>query len=174
MKLDEMPRPKQRRHDREVTNTKDILDIIDECEVMRLGLADGLYPYIVPVNFAYQYKDGELFLYLHGASAGRKYELLRKNKCCTFEMDTHGDFLFFPEKKDVSFAYQCVMGRADVTFLETVAEKKAAFDEIIMARRADTAHFPYNEAALTRVSVARLAVTEISAKANSPSHPTAD
>ena len=93
MKLDEMPRPKQRRHDREVTNTKDILDIIDACEVMRLGLADGLYPYIVPVNFAYQYKDGELFLYLHGASAGRKYELLRKNKCCTFEMDTHGDHI---------------------------------------------------------------------------------
>lgn len=28
------------------------------CEIMRFGLSDGDYPYIVPVNFAYQIVNG--------------------------------------------------------------------------------------------------------------------
>lgn len=42
-----------RRKDREVTDFDTIVGIIDECDILRLGLADGDYPYIVPVNFAY-------------------------------------------------------------------------------------------------------------------------
>ena len=49
-----------RRNDREVTDFDEIVKIIDECEVLRLGLADGDYPYIVPMNFAYRVTDGRI------------------------------------------------------------------------------------------------------------------
>lgn len=42
-----------RRKDREITDFNEIRKIIDACEILRLGLADGDFPYIVPVNFAY-------------------------------------------------------------------------------------------------------------------------
>jgi len=76
-----------RRKDREVLDFDEIIKIVDACEIVRLGLADGEYPYIVPVNFAYEAAEGKLYLYIHGAMAGRKYELLRSNPHCSFEMD---------------------------------------------------------------------------------------
>ena len=42
-----------RRKDREVTDFETIVQIIDECQIIRIGLADGEFPYIVPLNFAY-------------------------------------------------------------------------------------------------------------------------
>lgn len=76
-----------RRKDREVTSFGEIIKIVDECEIVRLGLSDGDYPYIVPVNFAYKTESEQLYLYIHGAMAGRKYELLKRNPHCSFEMD---------------------------------------------------------------------------------------
>ena len=76
-----------RRKDREITDFNEIQKIIDACEILRLGLADGDFPYIVPVNFAYTVTDGQICFYIHGAVAGRKYELLCRNPVCSFEMD---------------------------------------------------------------------------------------
>ena len=66
-----------RRKDREVTELETVKEIIRQCDVLRLGLADGDYPYIVPMNFGWEEKGGRLYFYLHGASEGRKAELLR-------------------------------------------------------------------------------------------------
>ena len=76
-----------RRKDREVTDFDTIVKIIDECEIIRIGLADGDFPYIVPLNFAYIVKDRQIDFYVHGAMAGRKYGLMQKNQKCSFEMD---------------------------------------------------------------------------------------
>ena len=48
-----MSKVPMRRKDREVKEFDKIIKIIDKCEIIRLGLADGDYPYIVPVNFSY-------------------------------------------------------------------------------------------------------------------------
>lgn len=76
-----------RRKDREVTDFETILGIIDECNIIRIGLADGDFPYIVPLNFAYTVSDQQIEFYVHGTMAGRKYELMNKNRKCSFEMD---------------------------------------------------------------------------------------
>ena len=68
-----------RRKDREVTDFSEIVKIIDRCAVVRLGLADGDFPYIVPLNFAYTVTGRQIYLYVHGAVAGRKYELMRRS-----------------------------------------------------------------------------------------------
>ena len=76
-----------RRKDREVTELEAVMEIIRQCDVLRLGLADGDYPYIVPMNFGWEEKEGRLYFYLHGAAEGRKAELLRQNGACFFQMD---------------------------------------------------------------------------------------
>lgn len=47
-----------RRKDREVTELEAVMEIIRQCDVLRLGLADGDYPYIVPMNFGWEEKGG--------------------------------------------------------------------------------------------------------------------
>lgn len=154
-----------RRKDREVTDFEQIVGIIDKCQIVRLGLASGDFPYIVPVNFAYTAEGKQIYLYIHGAMAGRKYELLSKNPNCSFEMDIPIQMDCIYEKKDVTMRYESVMGKAEAVFLEG-EEKQRAMDEVIMNRYEETRNFEYNRAAVVRTAVVRLKVTEITAKAN--------
>lgn len=99
-----------RRKDREITDFNEIRKIIDACEILRLGLADGDFPYIVPVNFAYTVTDGQICFYIHGAVAGRKYELLCRNPVCSFEMDIPLYMECLPDKKGCHYALQIRYG----------------------------------------------------------------
>ena len=155
-----------RRKDRQVTELSEMLSIVESCDVVRLGLADGDFPYIVPVCFAYEVAEGKLALYFHGAMAGRKYELLRQNPLCSFEMDCDHRLELIPSAGDATMRYRSVMGRARAEFLEG-AEKKRAMD-LMMARDPLTRDFPYRPAALEHTAVVRLTVLEWEGKRNLP------
>ncbi|HFQ8650655.1 TPA: pyridoxamine 5'-phosphate oxidase family protein, partial [Salmonella enterica subsp. enterica serovar 1,4,[5],12:i:-] len=44
--------------EREVTDIAEILAILSKHEVCRIGFNDNLCPYVVPVNFGYEYQNG--------------------------------------------------------------------------------------------------------------------
>ena len=44
-----------RRNDREVRDRAEIQRILEVAKVLRLGLTDGDYPYIVPLHYGYVY-----------------------------------------------------------------------------------------------------------------------
>ena len=58
-----------RRADREVTDVDGMIDIIDHCKVCHIAMMDGKWPYIVAMNFAYSYENGQLVIYLHSAKS---------------------------------------------------------------------------------------------------------
>lgn len=154
-----------RRKDREVTDFEAIVSIIDACDIIRIGLADDDFPYIVPVNFAYTADNQEICFYIHGAMVGRKYEMLMKNPHCSFEMDIPLKMECLVEQKDVTMRYKSVMGKCDVEFLEGEA-RQSAIDDVIMARYEETKDFEYNKDVVKRTAVFKLKVIEISAKVN--------
>lgn len=154
-----------RRKDREVTDFAQILRIIDACDVLRLGIADGDFPYIVPVNFAYTVEGKQVCFYIHGAMAGRKYEKLSQSPCCSFELDNPLGLDCVAETGSATMRYQSVMGRASVRFLEG-EEKQRAIDTVLMARYEATRHFAYQKAAVPKTAVAKLTVIEMTAKEN--------
>ena len=154
-----------RRKDREVKDFEIIKQIIDECEVIRIGLYDDdMYPYIVPMNFAYVIEDKQIYFYLHGAMAGRKYELMKRNGVCSFEMDCGHKLELIYSAKDATMRYKCVMGKATIEFLEG-DDKQNAID-IIMNRDERTRNFEYNKAVVPRTAVMKLTVTEYTGKIN--------
>lgn len=153
-----------RRTDREVRDPETIVRIIEECPVMRIGLSDGEFPYIVPVNFAYEYSDGKFFLYFHRALAGRKYELLKQNGKCSFEMDRQISVKLMPENRGVTTLYRSVMGNADVVFLEG-SEKNEALKKL-MGRYEESRGFDCDFSCMRETAAVKLCVTEISAKEN--------
>ena len=155
-----------RRIDREITDFDTIVSMIDECMILRIGLSDGDCPYIVPLNFSYTIKDKEIYFYIHGAMAGRKYELLNKNKVCSFEMDRALKMDCLTEKKDVTMRYKSVMGECSVRNITDPEEKKKIVDTIIMNRYEQTRGFQYNEKVLPRTAIFELKVMQLSAKAN--------
>jgi nitroimidazol reductase NimA-like FMN-containing flavoprotein (pyridoxamine 5'-phosphate oxidase superfamily) len=86
-----------RRSDREITDIEDKLGIIRRRKVLRLALAEQNQPYTAPLNFGFEYKDGILTLYMHGARGGKKVDILNRNKQVCFEMD--GEHALIPGRK---------------------------------------------------------------------------
>ena len=76
---------------REVTDKKVLGEILEECDVVRIGAVDEEGMFIVPVNFGYDFDTGEettrLVLYFHGAAEGRKAEAFALNPDVAVEMD---------------------------------------------------------------------------------------
>ncbi len=153
-----------RRKDREVTDFLKITDIIGRCDVLRLGLADGDFPYIVPVNFAYEIYGEQLVFYIHGAKAGRKYELLSALKLCSFEMDIPEQTVISDSKNSVTMYYESVMGTASATFLEDEEKHRAL--SLIAKRYTKDPNFKYSAEAAERTAVIKLTVKSVSAKVN--------
>lgn len=54
-----------RRSDREIKDFDEIIEVINKCDVCRLAINDGDYPYIVPMNFGLNIEDGKVVLYFH-------------------------------------------------------------------------------------------------------------
>ena len=154
-----------RRKDREVTDVVSIVSMIQECQIIRIGLADGDFPYIVPLNFGYAVQGEQITFYVHGAMAGRKYELMKRNKVCSFELDTPLKLESIYEQKSVTMRYRCVMGTAAIEFLEG-QEKQHAMDAYIMNRYEETRAFEYDRRVLEHTAVAKLTVLELTAKVN--------
>ena len=55
-----------RRSDRQITDFEGILDVLERCDTLRLGMNGEGYPYVVPVSFGYEALDGRVTLTLRG------------------------------------------------------------------------------------------------------------
>ncbi len=155
-----------RRKDREVQDFEQIIEIIETCDTIRLGLSDGDYPYIVPMNFGYEIIDGQIYFYIHGAQSGRKIDLIKRNQVCSFEMDCSHLIELLPERGSVTMRYKCLMGKAKIDLLD--GEEKQHGIDVLMNRYEETKNFNYSREAVSHTMTARLAVTEYSGKVNAP------
>lgn len=152
-----------RRKDREITSFDEQLKIIDQCDVVRLGLLDNDgYPYILPLNFGYEVIDNELVLYFHGALEGCKYELIDKNNKASFEMDTGHDLYSNREIGYCTMNYSSFMGKGVVEYVTDQQEKFKALT--VMTDKYHTKHFEFNPKAIPRTRVFKLTVTSMTAK----------
>lgn len=76
-----------RKSDREIRDYNEILRLLDECQTIRLALHDEPYPYVVPLSYGWEDRDGKLFVYFHCAKEGKKLDLIAKNGNVCFEAD---------------------------------------------------------------------------------------
>lgn len=151
-----------RRKDREVRRREDLLAMISQCKVCRLGLWDGEEVYVVPLNFGYEERDGALHLFFHCAREGRKLDILRNNPKAAFEMDGNHLLVEGNTPCQYGYSYCSVMGRGMVEILEKDAEKIHALNRIML-------HQTGREAVLTpsmarTVCVLRLKAESVSGK----------
>lgn len=107
-----------RRKDRQVTDPGEILEIVQRCDVCRVCMHDGEYPYMVPLNFGEQVEGETLTLYMHSALAGKKIDLLQANPNVFFEMDGCHKLVPDDDPSKCTMAYESVMGTGKVVFLQ--------------------------------------------------------
>lgn len=158
------------RREREITDRAEILDILDRCSILHLGLVDGDEPYVVPMNYGYTMdEDGHLTFYLHGATQGRKLDLMRKNPRVFLEMECD----VAPFEGDVACrygtAYKSLMARGKAVILEDPQEKMTGLS--LFMKTQTGRDFEFNERLVKVVSVIRIDVDEYTAKRRNPPKP---
>ena len=150
-----------RRTDREVKDVDEMIRIMKRCDVCRLALNDGGYPYILPLNFGLKAQDGKVTLYFHGAEKGKKYELLAKDSRASFEMDCSHRLVSSEESGQCTMEYESVIGRGNV---ETVSEEEKMEALTILTDHYHETHFEFDTRAVPKTAVMKLVVEEMTGK----------
>ncbi|MGN1061482.1 MAG: pyridoxamine 5'-phosphate oxidase family protein [Candidatus Coproplasma sp.] len=96
-----------RKSNREIKEFNKIIEILDRCQVIRLGLHDKDYPYIVPLSFGWEVSGGKLNLYFHCAKEGKKLDLIAANGKVCVEADILNGYK--PTEKSVTADYESII-----------------------------------------------------------------
>ena len=151
------------KRERQVTDEKQILQILDTAKVLHLGLAVNNEPYVVPMNYGYTMENGHLTVYMHSALKGKKLDMIRENSNVFFEIDC--DLEPFGEGDipcQYGMVYSSVMGKGKAIIVEDVEEKIHAM-KVLMKTQTEK-DFEFNDRLVSIVSVIRIDVTEYTAK----------
>lgn len=154
-----------RRTDRQVTEPDEIRKIIDQCQWLHLGLCDGMEPYVVPVNFGYEERQGKYIFYFHGAMEGKKLDLIRKNPRVSLCMETAQGLISGDSAQHFSYRYASVMGQARAELLEEREEKYHGLE--VLFRHYSDMDFSVPEKTLDATAVIRLTAEALTAKRRS-------
>lgn len=147
-----------RRHEREIREETEIHEILEKSLVCRLGLYDGRYPYVVPLN--YGYRDGRL--YFHSAREGRKIDILKNNDRVCIEVDIDSRIVRGDAPCRWAAKYRSVIGFGRARIVDDEAEKKAALD-VIMAHYGGQGG-EYDEKSLQRTCVIEVVIENMTGK----------
>lgn len=146
----------------ELTEEKEIRNILEEAKVVHIGLADGDEPYVISMNYGYAYENGKLTIYVHGAKDGYKYEVIRKNPKVSFSMEC--DVVPFAGEKACQYGttYSVVSGKGNAVIVSDVEEKERALTLLMKTQTGKD--FTFDEKLVSIVNVVRIDVTEFSAR----------
>lgn len=147
-----------RRAEKEITDRQEQEEIIRECQVCHVAMADGSAPYLVAMNFGYE----KGVIYLHSAPEGRKIDILRRNSrvCCAF--DTGHDLVRADTPCAWGMRFRSVIAFGTATLLENREEKEAAL-QVIMNQYGE-GEFGFPPAAVAKTAVIRVEIEEMTGK----------
>ncbi len=147
-----------RRSEREIKERVVIDAIIRQCLVCRLGLSDGVEPYIVPLCFGY---DGEA-LYFHSAPEGRKIDILRMNSRVCFEFDIPEGMREAEQGCRWGINYRSVIGFGTAEIINDQEDKKKALG-IVLAQYSDKEYI-FPDDVVTKTAVIKVVIAHVTGK----------
>ena len=155
-------KPGLTRREREVTDINEILKILDKSKIVHIGLIDGDEPYVVPMNYGYTYENEKLTLYLHGATEGKKLDIMRVNPRVFFSVECDVEPFNGTVACQYGTSYSSIMGKGKSRILETPEEKMQGLT--LFMKTQTGLDFEFNERLVSAVSVIKIEVSEFTAK----------
>ena len=152
---------------REITDPEILKEILESCEVVRIGAMDEEGMFIVPMNYGYEIQEEkgslQVCLYLHGAKEGRKAAAFATNPRVAVEMDYNHEVITGDYTCAYSYAYRSIMGNGTITEV-TELEAKIKGLEKIMAHLAPGAKIAFLPEMVERVAVWRIDINTFTGK----------
>lgn len=152
------PHGTMRRKEREITDRKEIDEIIHIGKVMYLALSDNNLPFLVPLFYAY---DGRS-LYFHSAKAGTKIDIIKKNNNVCFEISIDNGIVESDMACDFEAKHRTVIGFGKAIFVEDEREKIDVLNSIVAQFTDKLFEFPKGN--LNATAVIRIDIVSIKGK----------
>lgn len=93
---------------RGVEDSNEVLDILARCTTVRIGMYDGTRPYVVPVSFGMEVKNGLPVVYLHCGKRGMKADVLAGHPEVCVETDLFYGYELL--KQGIDTRYESIVG----------------------------------------------------------------
>ncbi len=157
-----------RKSEREITDRREIEEVLRRAQILRLAINDpGAPPYIVPVNFGY--RDGAIFF--HSSYDGKKMALIAKNPGVSFEAEADVSITAPKDRTSAcewGVAYRSVIGHGRARLLTDPDEKRAGLLTLMtgVAPDVNPSEFTINDEILTITAVVKIEVEELTGKKN--------
>ncbi len=150
------------RRELEITDMNEIIGILDRAKIVHVGMVDGDMPYVVPMNYGYTMEEGKLTLYLHGATTGRKLDIIRVNPKVFVEIDT--DIVPFKGEAACQYglSYSSVMGEGVAEIVEDPEGKMEGLG--VLMKTQTGREFEFVPKMVAGVTVIKINVSEFTAK----------
>lgn len=156
-----------RRKKRQVTDRTSIQNLVEEAQVVRIALNGEDYPYVVPVNYGYEWEDDQLTLFVHGACEGKKVSMIKNDPKVAVELDgNHKLVEGTMNAATYSYAYQSLIGFGKAEIVEDLEEKRKAL-HVLMDHAAKGAAFDeIPESMLKRTGIIKIVLDSYTMKEN--------
>ena len=154
-----------RRADREVTDPKQLEEILRECTAVHIGAQDGAGLFVVPMNYGFHLEGDRLTLYVHSAQEGRKVSAFRAGGTVAFEMDCGHALRTADTACGHSYTYRSIMGSGPIRELTGREEKRSALNAI-MAHMTGRDGWDMPDASLDRTAVFAIQADRWTGKSN--------
>jgi nitroimidazol reductase NimA-like FMN-containing flavoprotein (pyridoxamine 5'-phosphate oxidase superfamily) len=152
-----------RRKEREIADFNDVISVLDRCDTIRIGMIDGDgIPYVVPLSFGYEALNGSLTIFIHGATEGKKVDILSKGGKVFVEADIFQGFR--STGHSVTCDYESVMG---VGIPELISGDEAMRALTLLLDHCGFPNYPLESDILPAVSVYKIKIQDLTGKRRS-------
>ena len=148
-----------RKKDREIKQFDDIIDVLNRCDTIRLGISGEKYPYVVPLSFGFETKNNKIILYIHGAQEGKKHDLIAQNNKVCVEADIFHRYA--KTEQSVTTVYESIIGFGTA--------EKVYGDEMVKGLRLLLAHcgfegFSFDQSVTKILTVYKITLDSVTGK----------
>jgi len=151
-----------RKKEREITDKAILEQLLMQARICRLGLYDGKWPYVVPVNIGYH--AGRI--YFHSSRKGKKMDVLREHPNVCFEIDSDVEIVTGELPCDYTTNYKSVIGFGTAVLVADEAEKLEGL-RVVMRRHGGPVE-GFRPEVLPVTAVVRIDIASMTGKANPP------
>ncbi len=153
------------KRENEIIDKKDIERILDICKYLHLGVSSEDVPYVVTLNYGYEWDeaDGHLVLFLHTSRKAHLLEVIDNNTNCSFNMECNVNSFSGPMPCRNGMAYESIMGSGEITVLEETEDRIHGLVRIMKTQTGEEEN-RFDERMISIVTVLRVDVKEMRAK----------
>jgi uncharacterized protein len=151
-----------RKTNQEIKDQAVIEEILSKSEVCRIAMIDDGMPYLLPFNYGYKDKC----IYIHSALAGKKIDVLKKNRTVCFEIEQFEGIVKHEKACKWTTTYRSIVGYGNVEII-TDFDQKILGLEIIMNGHGSRGKHEFEAGQVNNMVILKLTITSLAAKQSS-------